>query len=88
MPSSRAVLGDHRRVAMQYSPHNAIPYVSRVDAGTIELVRSFGIEVVTSADLVQRFEAVWTPEQWEAHRYAASSLRTIIDEALVTSERR
>jgi Xaa-Pro aminopeptidase len=77
----KTVLGDHRRVAMQYSPHNAIPYVSRVDAGTIELVRSFGLEVVTSADLVQCFEAVWTPEQWEAHRYAASCLRTIIDES-------
>jgi Xaa-Pro dipeptidase len=77
----KAALADHRRVAMQYSPHNAIPYVSRVDAGTIELVRSFGVEVVTSADLVQRFEAIWTPEQREAHRYAASSLRTIIDES-------
>jgi Xaa-Pro dipeptidase len=76
----KGVLADSRRVAMQYSPHNAIPYVSRVDAGTIELVRSFGIEVVTAADLVQRFEAVWTPEQWEAHQYAARSLRTIIDE--------
>jgi Xaa-Pro dipeptidase len=77
----KSVLGDSRRVAMQYSPHNAIPYVSRVDAGTIELVRSFGIEVVTSADLVQRFEAVWTPEQWESHQYAARALRSIIDEA-------
>jgi Xaa-Pro aminopeptidase len=77
----KAVLSDHRRVAMQYSPHNAIPYVSRVDAGTIELVRSFGIEVITSADLVQCFEAVLTPEQGEAHRYAASCLRTIIDES-------
>jgi Xaa-Pro dipeptidase len=77
----KSVVGDRRRVAMQYSPHNAIPYVSRVDAGTIELVRSFGIEVVTSADLVQRFEAVWTPEQRESHQYAARSLRTIIDEA-------
>jgi Xaa-Pro dipeptidase len=76
-----AALAGQRRVAMQYSPHNAIPYVSRVDAGTVELVRSFGLEVVTSADLVQRFEAVWTPEQLEAHRYAARSLRTIIDES-------
>jgi Xaa-Pro dipeptidase len=76
----KGVLADSRRVAMQYSPHNAIPYVSRVDAGTIELIRSFGVEVVTSADLVQRFEAVWTPEQREAHQYAAGSLRTIIDE--------
>ncbi|HSF29914.1 MAG TPA: M24 family metallopeptidase [Candidatus Tectomicrobia bacterium] len=76
----KGVLAGSRRVAMQYSPQNAIPYVSRVDAGTIELVRSFGIEVVTSADLVQCFEAVWTPEQWEAHQYAARALRTIIDE--------
>jgi Xaa-Pro dipeptidase len=76
----KGMLADSRCVAMQYSPYNAIPYVSRVDAGTIELVRSFGIEVATSADLVQRFEAIWTPEQWEAHQYAARSLRTIIDE--------
>jgi Xaa-Pro aminopeptidase len=77
----KSVLGESRRVAMQYSPQNAIPYVSRVDAGTIELVRSFGTEVVTSADLVQRFEAIWTPEQWESHQYAAQALRTIIDDA-------
>ncbi len=76
----KSVLAESRRIAMQYSPHNAIPYVSRVDAGTVELVRSFGLEVTTSADLVQRFEAIWTPEQWEAHQYAARSLRTIIDE--------
>jgi Xaa-Pro dipeptidase len=76
----KSMLADGHRIAMQYSPQNAIPYVSRVDAGTIDLVRNFGIEVVTSADLVQRFEAVWTPEQWEAHQYAARSLRTIIDE--------
>ena len=48
---------------MQYSPMNTIPYISRVDAGTIELIRSFGVEVVSSADLVQVFEAVWTEEQ-------------------------
>src|ERR1041384_5245855 len=47
------------RVAMQYSPENSIPYISRVDAGTIELVRSLGAEPVTSADLVQLFEPVW-----------------------------
>ena len=59
----RDALGTARRIAMQYSPLNAIPYISRVDAGTVELVRSFGIEVVSSADLVQIFEAVWTDEQ-------------------------
>ena len=46
------------KIAMQYSPMNNIPYVATVDAGTIELVRSFGAEVVSSADLVQQFEAV------------------------------
>ncbi len=77
----KAVLADARRVAMQYSPQNAIPYISRVDAGTIDLVRSFGVDVVSSGDLVQRFEAVWGPEQWEAHRYAARRLRMVVDEA-------
>src|SRR5215831_14459393 len=52
-----------RRSAMQYSPMNDIPYISRVDAGTIELVRSFGVEPVTSAELVQKFEAVFSQEQ-------------------------
>src|SRR5262249_12794018 len=52
----REVLAHSRTVAMQYSPMNALPYISRVDAGTIELVRSCGVEVVSSADLVQIFE--------------------------------
>ncbi len=52
-----------------------------VDAGTIDLIRSFGIEVVTSADLVQRFEAVWTDEQLESHQYATAALRKIVDAA-------
>ena len=77
----RATLEGAQRIAMQYSAHNAIPYIARVDAGTVELVRSFGVEVVTSADLVQRFEAVWTAAQWETHQYAARMLRTTIDEA-------
>jgi Xaa-Pro aminopeptidase len=67
------------RVAMQYSPMNAIPYISRVDAGTIELVRSFGVDVVSSADLVQRFEAVWSQSQLDAHLYAVGQLREIVD---------
>jgi Xaa-Pro aminopeptidase len=60
-----------RRVAMEYVPRNANPYVSRVDAGTVELVRSFGVEVVPSGDLVQRFEACWTDDQWAMHLEAA-----------------
>ena len=69
------------RVAMQYSPMGDIPYVSRVDAGTVELVRSMGVEPVTSAELVQRFEAVWTPEQKETHDRAADHIHHIILEA-------
>ena len=60
-----------RRVAMEYVPRNANPYVSRVDAGTVELVRSFGVEVVPSGDLVQLFEACWDDEQWALHKEAA-----------------
>jgi Xaa-Pro dipeptidase len=76
------------RVAMQYSPNNNIPYISRVDAGTVELVRSFGAEPVTSADLVQVFEAVWTPEQKETHDRAASNIHNIILEAFAEIGRR
>ena len=73
------LLNGNRRIAMQYSPLNAVPYVSRVDAGTIELVRSFGVEVVSSADMIQMFEARWTDRQLESHRYAAAALRRIVD---------
>ncbi len=76
-----ALLQGRRRVAMQYSPLNAVPYVSRVDAGTIDLIRTFGVEVVTAADLVQQFEAVWTDDQLDSHRYATTALRRIVDEA-------
>lgn len=76
-----SLLQSRQRIAMQYSPLNAVPYLSRVDAGTIELIRSFGLEVVTSADLVQRFESVWTEEQVESHRFAVTTLRRIVDEA-------
>lgn len=75
------ILTQAKRIAMQYSPQNAIPYISRVDAGTIELIRSFGIEVATAADLVQRFEAVWSDAQLASHREAAEKLRLIVNEA-------
>lgn len=75
----KQTLAGIKKVAMQYSPMNAIPYVSRVDAGTIELIRSFGVEVVSSADLVQVFEAVWTDDQLQTHLYAAKHMREIVD---------
>jgi Xaa-Pro aminopeptidase len=63
----KELLNGARRVAMQYSPQCAIPYVATVDAGTVELVRSLGVEVVSSADLIQLFEARWTPAMVEMH---------------------
>ena len=67
----REILGGAKRIAMQYSPNCAIPYVAMVDAGTIELVRGLGVEIVTSANLVQRFEAKWSAAQLESHFEAA-----------------
>lgn len=72
------VLGAAKKIAMQYSPLNNIPYVSLVDAGTVELVRSLGKEVVSAADLVQRFEARWSPAQRESHLAAGK----LIDEIM------
>ncbi len=71
-----------RRVAMEYVPRNANPYVSRVDAGTVELVRSFGPEIVPSGDLIQLFEACWSDEQWAMHLEAAKHTRSAFDAAL------
>lgn len=62
------------RVAMEYSPLNAIPYMSRVDGGTLELVRSFGAEVVSSANIAQRFVAQLSAQQVESHREAGRRL--------------
>lgn len=59
------------RVAMEYVPRNANPYVSRVDAGTVELVRACGVEVVPSGDLIQLYEAAWDDQQWAMHQEAA-----------------
>ncbi|HVK12163.1 MAG TPA: M24 family metallopeptidase [Gemmataceae bacterium] len=67
------LLSGARRVAMEYSPKNGNPYVSRVDAGTVELVRSFGVEVVSSGDLISEFEATWDDEQ-EASHFAAAKV--------------
>src|SRR2546425_4987278 len=89
----REVLGpaakeSKRRIAMQYSPMNDIPYISRVDAGTIELVRSFGVKPVTSAELVQRFEAVFSPAQYQMHVEASDKMHRIIQETFAEIARR
>jgi Xaa-Pro dipeptidase len=82
------MLGDAKRVAMQYSPNNAIPYVSIVDGGTIELVRSFGVEVVSSADLVGRFEAHLSMTDWESHKEAGAVMQHVKDETFREIARR
>jgi Xaa-Pro aminopeptidase len=74
------LVGDAQSIAMQYSPRNAIPYVSMVDAGTVELVRSVGPKIFTSADLVQKYEACWTAEQLESHMAAGEVVDRIIRE--------
>jgi Xaa-Pro aminopeptidase len=70
-----------KRVAMEYSPGNNIPYISRVDAGTVEFVRDLGVEVRSSGDLVQRFEAIWSADALATHRTASAALYRIKDQA-------
>jgi Xaa-Pro aminopeptidase len=77
----KQLLSGTHRVAMEYSPKGAIPYVSRVDAGTLELVRSHGIDVVSSGDLVQQFEAHWSADAIRSHKTAAGALYRIKDRA-------
>jgi Xaa-Pro aminopeptidase len=74
----REVLRGTRRVAMEYVPGGAIPYISRVDAGTVEMVRAAGAQVLSSADLVQAFEARWSGEALESHRRAARGLKEVL----------
>jgi len=75
------LLGGVSRVAMEYSPGGAIPYLGRVDAGTVEAVRRRGVEVVSSGDLVQQFEAAWNTAQLASHRAASDALYRIKDRA-------
>ncbi|MFY9531769.1 MAG: Xaa-Pro peptidase family protein [Candidatus Acidiferrales bacterium] len=75
------LLAKTKTLAMQYSPRNNIPYIAMVDAGTVELVRSLGKRVVSSADLVQKFEASWTPEQLESHLEAGKIVDRVTRDA-------
>jgi Xaa-Pro aminopeptidase len=77
----RDLLRGMKRIAMEYSPENAIPYVSRVDAGTVEAVRQLGVDVTSSGDLVQRFEAIWSDEAFATHQAASDRLYRVKDQA-------
>jgi Xaa-Pro dipeptidase len=63
----KKILGSARNVAMEYSPRNGNPYISRVDAGTVELVRDFNVDVKSSGNLISFFESRWSEEQWQLH---------------------
>jgi Xaa-Pro dipeptidase len=84
----KKLVGNAKKVAMQYSPKNLIPYVSLVDAGTVELIRAQGCKVVSSADLVQEFEAAWTPGQLATHRAAGREIDRITQAAFEEAARR
>ncbi|HTZ57592.1 MAG TPA: Xaa-Pro peptidase family protein [Acidobacteriaceae bacterium] len=77
----RTMLEPYKKLAMQYSPRNAIMYVSMVDAGTVEVLREMGKTIVSSADLVSRFEAVLTAGQISSHYEAQKAIDEILREA-------
>ena len=79
------LLAGVKRVAMEYSPNCAIPYLSRLDAGTAETIRSRGVEIFSSGDLVQQFEASWTTAQLASHRSASEALYRIKDRAFAAA---
>jgi Xaa-Pro dipeptidase len=83
----QSIIGKAETVAMQYSPEAAIPYVSIVDGGTLELVRSTGIRIVSSENLIQYFDSVWTPEQLRQHQSAASKITRIVQDAFLETAR-
>lgn len=83
-----ALLAGCRRVAMEYSPGCGIPYLSRVDAGTLDAVRERGVEVICSGDLAQRFEARWSAQAYDTHKAASAALYRIKDRAFDEVRRR
>ena len=84
----RDLLRGMKRVAMEYSPGNNIPYLSRVDAGTIESVKGLGVDIASSGDLVQRFEAIWSDEAYQTHVAASERLYRIKDHAFAMAAER
>jgi Xaa-Pro aminopeptidase len=82
------LLSGIRRVAMEYSPNCAIPYLSRIDAGTVDALRARGLEISSSGDLVQRFQAVWDERAYALHREASAALYRIKDRAFGETARR
>jgi Xaa-Pro aminopeptidase len=86
--ATRKALAGKRRIALEYSPNNAIPVVSRVDGGTVEWLRSLGFELVSSADIVQLYSAVWTRKQMDDNKRTAKLLREAMADALAFTRAR
>lgn len=84
----KAMLAPYKNVAMQYSPNNMVPYIGLVDAGTIELLRSFGVNPLSSGDLVAQFEATWSEDQIRSHFEARDAIDAITAEAFKEIGRR
>jgi Xaa-Pro dipeptidase len=84
----KKILSEMKTVAMEYSPFNAIPNVAKVDAGTVELVRKQGVQVVSSADIAQYFEARWSEEQYRDNVEVAKALRLIVDQTFALMRER
>ena len=84
----RKLMSRSKKVAMQYSPKNLLPSISLVDAGTVELIRGLGCKVLSSADLVQQFEAAWTGQQLESHRAAGLVVDSITQATFSEAARR
>jgi len=84
----KSMLAPYEIIAMQYSPNNLVPYIGLVDAGTIELVRSFDKDIVSSGDLVARFEAAWTEEQIQSHFAARDAVDQVTAAAFQEISRR
>jgi Xaa-Pro aminopeptidase len=75
------IITRHKIIAMEYSPFNAIPYVSKVDAGTIEQIKSLGADIRSSADLISMFDAVWTEELFNENKPVAKALYEIVNKS-------
>lgn len=84
MSELQKIVEQYPRLALEYSPNNDIPTVSKVDGGTIDILRTLGAELYSSADIIQHIEAVWTPEQMEENiNGTAPKLRSIMMEAFL-----
>ncbi|MFA6467363.1 MAG: M24 family metallopeptidase [Bacteroidota bacterium] len=77
----KKILTGVNTVCMEYSPNNDIPYLSKVDAGTVEFIRSFNVNIISSGDIVQYFEARWTDEQYAEAQDTANILLRTVDKA-------